>query len=68
MPEPHTGNCRCIKSPAPREYIVTVKGPDGAEMTVHIPEAQVKLFVSMESSRPFSTATWLAYCDLWVTE
>lgn len=65
----HSGNCRCVKvTPKPREYRVTISDPDGKAMTVHIPEAQVNFLTANEKSKPFSTATWLAYCDLWVIE
>jgi hypothetical protein len=51
-----------------RVYRVKVTDPDGATKEVVISEDQVKLFVAMEGARPFSAATWMAYCDLWVVE
>lgn len=42
-------------------YIVTVTGPKGVKH-VHLTEEQVEFF----GGDPYSTAAWLAYCDLWV--
>jgi hypothetical protein len=51
-----------------RVYRVKVTDPDGASKEVVISEDQVEFVIAGEHNKPFSTATWMAYCDLWVTE
>lgn len=49
----------------PEHWTVAVESPDGRVVKIVLSPEQVRYFMGSGMKNEFSTAAYLAYCDLW---